>query len=1032
MGKQEYLDFELEIGPGRGRQYPVAVIRSPAGEARETMRFPFGELALQNRLQALKLALLYSGGKRRQRPLPEEQAVQDFGRALFDALLTGEIRSRYDVSVERAAEQDKGLRLKLRIQPPGLAVLPWEFLYDPRQAEYVCLSRNTPVVRYIELPQAIQPLTVTPPLRILGMIASPRDPYLERLDTENEKQRVERAVKDLRVRGLVDLEWLPGQSWRELQRAMRGGPWHIFHFIGHGGFDPTTDEGLIVLADDNGLRDELRATELGRLLANHRSLRLALLNSCEGARGSELDIFSSTASILVRRGIPAVLAMQYEITDHAAIEFARAFYEALADGMPVDAAVAEARVAVSLAVTNTVEWRTPVLYMRAPDGRIFSVEALTPEERAAEAARAEAEARAKREEAERRALEQRQAQLAALYEQATTQLAEQDWAGARELLAQIQEIEPGYRDVAALLDQAQAGQARAEQLAALLAQGAEYLGRGEWSQAAEAYRQALAIVPDHPEALARLAEAERQEQVATLFATAQGHMKAGRWSEAIAGFQAVLKLDPTHAEAARQLAAAQAQLERQQAEERKRREEEARQAELARLYAVANEAAKARNWSKTIESFQAVLKLDANYRDAPARLAQAREAQAAEEAARQQEAQLANLYETARGRVQARDWPEAERLLREIQRVAPSFRDVEALLAQVTSQREREQRLATLYARAEAHYGKGEWAQAVDLYGQVLALESGYRDAKAKLVETQRQRSLTDRYAQALAHLQAQRWQEAIEGFQAVVAIDPHYGDPAYGSAATLLARAQQQEKLAELPAARAPRPTKNLLLWIGGGIGVLVVALVSVLVALRVLLGMFGGNVTTPTPTPAVVQPTKTLVPPTATTGRPTTTSVPPTATSIAPTATQVPATATPMPPTATRPLPTPSPRPGSYGVPLLVAPANGQEFSEATQAIELSWQAVGDLAADEFYDVYLTWRAGGKRVEKHWYTQETRFVIGREYFGLSDDGRYEWNVVVRHGQSPDAGQLSPISEQRFFLWRSRPAPQPTWTSMP
>jgi hypothetical protein len=142
-------------------------------------------------------------------------------------------------------------------------------------------------------------------------------------------------------------------------------------------------------------------------------------------------------------------------------------------------------------------------------------------------------------------------------------------------------------------------------------------------------------------------------------------------------------------------------------------------------------------------------------------------------------------------------------------------------------------------------------------------------------------------------------------------------------------------------------------------------------------------------------------------------------------------------QPPTATRVLPTSSPRPGSYGVPLLVAPANGQEFSEATQAIELSWQAVGDLAADEFYDVYLTWRAGGKRVEKHWYRQEIRFVVGREYFGLSDDGRYEWNVVVRRGQSSDAMLLSPISEQRSFLWQSRPAapsaaPPPTRTPKP
>jgi len=47
--QSSYLDFELEIGPGSGRDYPVAVIRSPAGEARETMRFPFDDLALESR-----------------------------------------------------------------------------------------------------------------------------------------------------------------------------------------------------------------------------------------------------------------------------------------------------------------------------------------------------------------------------------------------------------------------------------------------------------------------------------------------------------------------------------------------------------------------------------------------------------------------------------------------------------------------------------------------------------------------------------------------------------------------------------------------------------------------------------------------------------------------------------------------------------------------------------------------------------------------------------------------------------------------
>ncbi len=375
-GGSNYLDFELGIGPGRGREYPVAVIHSPAGTARATMRFPFEELALENRLLSLQNALLRSGGRRRVALSDEERAVQDFGRALFDALLSGEIRSRYDASLREARRQDKGLRLKLRILPPELSALPWEFMYDPRQREYVCLARWTPIVRYPESPHPICPLSVTPPLRILGMVASPCDQRL--LDVEQEQQRVGQAIRGLQARGLVELEWLAGQTWRHLQQAMWSGPWHVFHFVGHGGFDARSREGYIVLADDAGQTRRLSATHLARLLANQAALRLALLNSCEGARGSEYDIFSSTASILVHQGIPAVLAMQYEITEQAAIELARVFYEALAHGMAVDEAVVAARQAISLAVTNSVEWGTPVLYMRTSDGVLFEMTEMPP------------------------------------------------------------------------------------------------------------------------------------------------------------------------------------------------------------------------------------------------------------------------------------------------------------------------------------------------------------------------------------------------------------------------------------------------------------------------------------------------------------------------------------------------------------------------------------------------------------------------------------------------------------------------------
>jgi hypothetical protein len=253
-------------------------------------------------------------------------------------------------------------------------VLPWEFLYDAERDRYPSLSSNTPLVRYLDLPQPVEPLQMSPPLRVLGMVTSPSG--LDPLDVKHEKRLVEEATRGLRENGLLELTWLEGQTWRHLQRAMRRGPWHIFHFVGHGGFDPATEEGALALANDAGHMHLLRARSLAELLDDHYPLRLVFLNSCEGARGSESDAFSSTAATLVRRGVPAVVAMQYEVTDRAAIEFSRDFYEALADSLPVDAAVTEARAAVSM--DSILEWGTPVLYMHSPDGHVFDVLAAAP------------------------------------------------------------------------------------------------------------------------------------------------------------------------------------------------------------------------------------------------------------------------------------------------------------------------------------------------------------------------------------------------------------------------------------------------------------------------------------------------------------------------------------------------------------------------------------------------------------------------------------------------------------------------------
>jgi hypothetical protein len=110
----DFLDFELEITSDEEYGYTVAVVHSPAGEARGPLELPLSDLQLENYILTLQNALLRSSTQRRRVLTPEAETVQDFGKLLFDALFSGDIRSLYAVSRCEASRRDAGLRIKLR------------------------------------------------------------------------------------------------------------------------------------------------------------------------------------------------------------------------------------------------------------------------------------------------------------------------------------------------------------------------------------------------------------------------------------------------------------------------------------------------------------------------------------------------------------------------------------------------------------------------------------------------------------------------------------------------------------------------------------------------------------------------------------------------------------------------------------------------------------------------------------------------------------------------------------------------------
>jgi CHAT domain len=361
----EYQELRVRLErPGAGDDYRVFV-SGPAGEAAGQFTPPFTDLELENFV--LKLSRPRSAVRRVDSP--ELDLVRGFGSSLFEALFSGRVRDAFRSSVASARNEGCGLRISLALTgTPELMPLPWEYLYD--EPRFLSTSTWTPVVRYLDLAAGRRPLLIKPPLRILGMISSPSD--LVDLDVDRERRKLETSLRSLIEQHAAEIHWLENGTLQALQRELRHADYHVFHYVGHGGYDRASEDGVLVLEDSAGRSRYVGGLQLGTILGDETTLRLAVLNACEGARTSVSDPFSGVATSLVQREIPAVIAMQFEITDQAAITFAGELYSALADGYAVDAALAEARKAI-LADENDVEWATPVLFMRVPDGRIFDI-----------------------------------------------------------------------------------------------------------------------------------------------------------------------------------------------------------------------------------------------------------------------------------------------------------------------------------------------------------------------------------------------------------------------------------------------------------------------------------------------------------------------------------------------------------------------------------------------------------------------------------------------------------------------------------
>jgi tetratricopeptide (TPR) repeat protein len=374
----DYLDFVLEIGPAREDVLEVRA-RSPAGEGRGSLRLPL--TAAEPSAGGWLGARPEEGGAGRE-PLSRDLEAtprprltpEDVGGRLFSALFTGEVEALFLQSLGHlSGDRLTGLRIRLVLDPrePALArlqSLPWELMYRARTDDFLGLSRATPIVRSLDVQRAVAPRPLAAKLRVLVVISSPRGLPPLRLDRERSH------LREACGRCRVELTFLAQADAGLLREALLKGGFHVLHFMGHGGFEEEFGEGTLYFEAADLSPRPVAGRVLAADLKDVESLRLVVLNACDTARAAAADgrnPFAGVATALVMGGLPAVVAMQAPISDAAAVTFSRDLYRRLAAGDPVEAAVAEGRLAIHRLAEQAAEWATPVLFLRGRDGTLF-------------------------------------------------------------------------------------------------------------------------------------------------------------------------------------------------------------------------------------------------------------------------------------------------------------------------------------------------------------------------------------------------------------------------------------------------------------------------------------------------------------------------------------------------------------------------------------------------------------------------------------------------------------------------------------
>lgn len=305
--------------------------------------------------------------------------IKAYGKTL-SAMLFGAanspVRTAYDHARIAASQQD-GLRIRLNIQgsAPELNSIRWETLLDPEDDTCLFTQERLWFARFLSSKDFRwkPPVNITD-MRALVVIANPIDSKskwnLAEVDASSEFELIKKAIhiggKNAARQIKLDILNKPA-TVINIASALKEEYADILYIICHGMLTPDNKPRLLLETPDN-LSHLIEGRELvERLRDMHERPRLIVLASCASAGAEHADALAAIGPGLSAAGVPAVIAMQGNITQQTSSLFMSTMFEHLACTGQIDSAVAAAR----SAIRQRSDWWMPVLFMRLKTGRLW-------------------------------------------------------------------------------------------------------------------------------------------------------------------------------------------------------------------------------------------------------------------------------------------------------------------------------------------------------------------------------------------------------------------------------------------------------------------------------------------------------------------------------------------------------------------------------------------------------------------------------------------------------------------------------------